>query len=102
MTSYRVIKEKDDYLIEIEGHADYAQKGYDIVCAGISMAVSMTINLFDKFEVSYNIKKQIIENGHYLIETNMSDSKVITIMDNLVDCLQTLEKKYPNNIKYVK
>jgi len=102
MTKFKVIKDEAKYLVEIKGHADYASEGYDIVCAGISTAVSMTLNLLDKFGLSYNIKNQIVEKGNVLIETDMSDSRVITIMDNLVDCLETLEVQYPKNIKNLK
>lgn len=101
MTKFKVVK-KDNYLIEIKGHAEYADEGYDIVCSSISTAVSLTFNLIDKFGLSYNIINQRVEKGNVLLETNMSDSKVVTIMDNLVDYLEALEEKYPNNIKKVK
>ncbi len=102
MTKFKVVKDNAKYIIEIKGHADYSDEGYDIVCAGISMAVSMTFNLIDKFGLSYNIKNQKVDKGNVLIETDMSDSRVVTIMDNLVDCLCTLEVQYPKNIKNVK
>ena len=102
MTKFKVVKDNAKYIIEIKGHADYSDEGYDIVCAGISMAVSMTFNLIDKFGLSYNIINQRVQKGDVLLETNMSDSKVVTIMDNLVDYLNALEEKYPNNIKQVK
>ena len=44
MTFYKVIRSKNQTVVEVKGHADYDDKGYDIVCAGISIATLMTAN----------------------------------------------------------
>ena len=45
-----VFRKKEGLYInfEVNGHASYADSGNDIVCAGISTAVIMSINLLDK------------------------------------------------------
>ena len=54
MTIYSIKRSNGEALIEIKGHAGYANKGEDIVCAAISTACIMTANLIDKIkEISY-------------------------------------------------
>lgn len=99
MTKYKITKTSEKYKIDINGHANYSSEGEDIVCAGISMAVFMTANLIDKLGFGCNIINQNYDKGKFLIETDMKNDIVVTIMDNLVDHLQALEQQYPKNIK---
>ena len=53
----------DEITIEISGHADYAEKGKDIVCAGVSaLFYAMLKHLEEKrdgYSVSYDIKDNL-------------------------------------------
>ncbi|MCR5787190.1 MAG: ribosomal-processing cysteine protease Prp [Acholeplasmatales bacterium] len=102
MTKYKITKTSDTYKIEAYGHANFADEGEDIVCAGISMAVAMTANLIDKLGFGCNIVSLTHEKGKFLIETDIENDIVVSIMDNLVDHLQALEQQYPKNIKNLK
>ena len=65
----------DDENLEVkaDGHAEYAPRGYDIVCAGVS---------------------SLIEN-YRLYEKNKE------VYDFLKFSLRNLEESYPNNIRIV-
>lgn len=50
--------------ITIEGHAGYAPRGQDIVCAGISTLVQTLIQSFEDLcsdTISYHLKKGFVE-----------------------------------------
>ena len=44
MTTCRIVKETEQASIEVKGHAGYAKRGEDIVCAAISVLTINTIN----------------------------------------------------------
>jgi uncharacterized protein YsxB (DUF464 family) len=102
MTKYKITQSDQSYRIEVLGHANYQDEGYDIVCAGISMAVAMTANLLDKLSLSCNIIELTHDKGKFILEVDMKNDTAIKVLDNLVDCLSTLEKQYPSNLKKLK
>ncbi len=91
--------------LEINGHANYANFGQDIVCAAISTAAIMSINLLERiisnrFEVFQNDQKGYIclENICY---DDIDKEKVIfihQIFENLKDTLLEIQMKYPKNL----
>ncbi len=93
------ISNKDGKMhkINIIGHADYADYGKDIVCAGASTIVTTTVNAimtFDKKYVSYEQKKdnfEIVILDHNEIVDNL--------INNMMNMLEELENDYPKNIK---
>jgi uncharacterized protein YsxB (DUF464 family) len=93
------ISNKDNkvHKINLLGHADYADYGKDIVCAGASTIVTTTVNaiqIFDKNYISYEEKKdnfEIVINNHNEIVDNL--------ITNMINMLEDLEKDYPKNIK---
>ncbi len=92
--------------LEVSGHANFASAGNDIVCAGISTAVILSINLLKQF---INGRFKVVENQKLgLIAINeidyesLSDNE-ISIVDKifttLYDCLNDIANDYPNNFK---
>lgn len=81
--------------IELNGHACFDDYGKDIVCAGVSSVVITSVNAilsFDEEAITYsgtnplkvvNIKKDEITNK---------------LLDNLLDMLLEIERKYQKNI----
>lgn len=91
---------------EVKGHAEFATFGSDIVCAGISTAVIMSVNLLDKlipnlFEVIQNDAEGYIclRNIQYSKMDDVSKKDVQLVMDNLVETLQSIEANYQNHLK---
>lgn len=103
-----VVKEKEGlvFSLEVKGHTGYATEGSDIVCAGISTAVIMSINLLDKlipnlFEVIQDDAEGYIcvKNIQY---SNMSAEVVDVvkkIFENVIETLQSIQANYQNHLK---
>lgn len=85
--------------LKITGHAGYADKGKDIVCASASSIILSSINLAIEFnkDVKYTDDLNKIE-----IINNTNDENVTKVFSNMITCLQDLEKQYPDNIKISK
>jgi hypothetical protein len=90
-------KNKNIHKINLLGHALYDDYGKDIVCAGVSSIVTTTVNaieMFDKKNISYEIKKdnfELVINNHNEIVDNL--------ITNMINMLEELENDYPKNIK---
>ena len=83
--------------ITLKGHANYEEYGKDIVCAAVSATYLCTINGI------LSLKENSIEvlSNHNTEIINILDNNDITnkLLQNMIRCLKSLEKKYPNNIK---
>ena len=85
--------------LKITGHAGYADKGNDIVCASVSSIIATSINLAH----SYNEDIKYTDDGSKLeIINNTNDENVLKVLNNMIDMLIDLEKQYPKNIKISK
>ena len=96
------IKKKDGkyHYIRVEGHAGYAESGYDIVCASVSCICITTINALisiDEECVVYTEKDGFLEIGI------MKHSEVIDkLIENMLSLLRQLAHDYPNFIKILR
>ena len=82
--------------ITLEGHANYDEYGKDIVCAAVSATYLCTVNAIlslnkNSIQVNNNKAKQEIIVNTYDEVTN-------TLLKNMINCLESLEKQYPKNI----
>lgn len=88
--------------VKITGHANFAEVGSDIVCAGISAIVIGTLNALHELE---NNQVQVIDNTIGLINlkvTNFTNNSQI-ILKTMLWQLKTIKNQYPKyiNIKEV-
>ena len=90
-----VFRKKEGLYInfEVNGHASYADSGNDIVCAGISTAVIMSINLLDK------LIPDLFEVIQYSKMSTYDISIVTKIIDNLIETLESIQANYQNHLK---
>ena len=95
----KVVYNKDFKNLKITGHAGYADKGKDIVCASASSIILTSINLAIEFngEVKYTDDLNKIE-----IINNTNDENVQKVFSNMILSLEELERQYPDNIKISK
>ena len=85
MTTYNITNKGNEVTIEIKGHANYAEKGSDIVCSAVSIACLMTANLIDRIkEIRYNILDLVCEDGYFRLQVKKSDSVTQSIIENFV------------------
>lgn len=79
----------------IEGHANYAPHGYDVVCAGISTLVFTFLRCVDPQDLT-------IENG--IIKCSfpeLRDNDYI-YYDYLITGLEMIQEQYPDNLEVQK
>lgn len=92
------IKETDKILsVMVKGHANYSEKGTDIVCAGVSSIITTTINgilSIDDEAIKYENKE-----GFISIENVKQDKVTNELLNNMLNMFSDLESKYPKNIQ---
>lgn len=96
------IKGNKDFIqsIKIYGHAGYASRGYDIVCAAVSTLVTSAVNYITAFGklVTYKDDEDIV-----FIENIQEDATVNTILLTMIEMCTGLAEDYKDNIliKYI-
>lgn len=96
MTNIKIVKNDTIDSIEISGHANYALKGKDIVCASISCIVTTTVNALlrlDKNSIKYQVK-----DGFIKIDVLKHSKTIDILIDNMISELQELACQYKKNI----
>ena len=85
------------------GHAEFSERGQDIVCAGVSAIVINTINSLEKFA---NTKFKVItdpETDSGLIEVTFEEEltpEAVLLMNSMILGLQGIQNEYEN--KYLR
>lgn len=83
--------------ILILGHANFDDYGRDIVCAAASSIVITSVEAIAKFDV--NAIKVNNKNNRLEIIIEKHNDIIDKLIDNMINCLNELELKYPKNIK---
>ncbi len=88
--------------ITIEGHAQSAEPGEDLICAGVSVAVTGVLNEM--------IKREFFSQGHggYELDEGFadiivgdSDSDIQVVLETLVTILETIEDSNPDYLEII-
>lgn len=103
MIKVSIYKNEDNVItgIKLLGHAEYSEKGKDIVCAAVSVLVINTINSIDKFSTDRFDLKQDEDKGliEFQVVEPISDSTSL-LLNSLSLGLHGIEKEYSK--KYIK
>ena len=83
--------------ISILGHANYDEYGKDIVCASVSSVVLCSVEAISNFDINAVDIKQTKDKLEIII--NKTDDITQKLINNMLNCLKELEKKYPKNIQ---
>ena len=89
-------------LLEIYGHAQYAEYGKDIVCAGVSALAETAVLGLEKIAgIKPKLKKQ---EGYFVLRLpkNMSSEEALKaslILETIFLGLEDIAKSYPSNIQ---
>jgi len=98
MIQVQVLKENGHYKkFMIDGHADYAEQGKDIVCAAVSVLVTNTINSIEEFTndaFTCDLKDGAIQNWEF---TSHISHETELFMDSLMLGLRSIQKSYGDN-----
>lgn len=92
-------KIKDNHInfVKISGHADYADEGFDIVCASVSSIAITTVNAI----VSYDENAIVYRDEDGLLEIGIVEFSDFTdiLVNNMISMFEELEKQYKDYIK---
>ncbi|MDD2430517.1 MAG: ribosomal-processing cysteine protease Prp [Firmicutes bacterium] len=104
MTKILVVRDETIKQIEITGHAGFAQKGEDIVCAGISSLSFAAGMALERYKIPAEIKQDVKQTAFAIIPkwSEMTEEQTLrteTILQSLVWALEDLADSYQ---KYVK
>lgn len=93
------VKEQNNNIKEINftGHAGYDNLGKDIVCASVSSIFYCSINACYLFEEN-SLEVFSGENKQKIVVQSENEN-IQKILINMLNCLKSLEKSYPKNIR---
>lgn len=94
MIKVQIIKEDDKVMLSVKGHAGYADKGEDIVCAGVSAIIFGLMNALDE-----KIAKIKVDENDITIKILKGDLKTSHYMELAILQLRTMEESYGQFIK---
>lgn len=94
------VDDKESYRFGfiVEGHAEFAPHGQDIVCAGVS-AIVQTAILGIEYYTYVDVKKK---DGYIKVHITHDDNTSDAIVKAMLLGLEALELQYPNHIKIKK
>ena len=82
------------YGLEVKGHANFAEHGKDLVCAGVSCILTGGFNALNKNDV----EEVILEEGYAKVIVK-PESKSVEVINVILIQLQTIQESYPKIIK---
>ena len=80
---------------EFSGHSDYAEEGFDIVCAAVSSAAYLTANLLCE---SYGERADVTVSDGYMKLTAEKTDNSDRLINGLYQHLLQLEEQYTKDI----
>ncbi|WP_062355491.1 ribosomal-processing cysteine protease Prp [Bacillus kwashiorkori] len=88
----------------VEGHANFAKRGSDIVCAGVS---AVTFGMLNAIEAIAGLTLEVEQGGeggylHWMVPNQLQGetfAKVQLLLQGMLVSLQTIERDYSDYIK---
>ena len=98
MTNIRCSNDREEYTIDIDGHAGY-NPGNDIVCAGVSILGFTLLNAIENQITDVCEITMIDGDIHIRVKgTVNSQQDIRTIVETIMFGYELLEDQYPANI----
>ncbi|MBR3767925.1 MAG: ribosomal-processing cysteine protease Prp [Clostridia bacterium] len=98
MVNVNVISEDNFNFIMCEGHAGFAEKGKDIVCAGVSVLCMALLDMVTDYCTSYSVE---ISDGKFILQINeCTDPNIKGAIGMFVKGIRKLEMQYPENVSF--
>ena len=102
MTNIEIAISKNEIVVEMIGHAKYAEKGSDIVCAALSTLEYIVTGWCENNPEKAVIKKYDTGPGYTIIRILPIGNDVLNVIEAAVIGFQGIEERYPENIKLKK
>ena len=80
--------------LEVKGHANFAEHGKDLVCAGVSCIITGGFNALNKEDV----EEITLEEGYAKVIVS-PESKSVDVINVILIQLKTIQESYPKFIK---
>ena len=98
------VREGRQFEMEIKGHADYAERGKDIVCAGVSSLTIALLNELDTIEdEAFYYMDRVIEEGYVHLKCVVPLYQNIVVVETIFDTIyQGLVHISKEKMEYVK
>ncbi|MCI8624465.1 MAG: ribosomal-processing cysteine protease Prp [Provencibacterium sp.] len=98
MISVRFVKSGFRYRgFEVSGHAGYAEKGSDIVCAAVTTSVQLVINTIT--DVMKIPAETAVEENRIAFSLETEETVPQPLMEGLFRHLSLLAEDYPQNVR---
>jgi len=100
MINVYVSREKQTNCItsfEVKGHANYAEHGYDIVCAGVSAITVGTVNAIEKLagiKLPVKVKSGFVSSKIAQYNDTEVNEKIQLLLESMLVMLQSIADSY--------
>ncbi len=101
MTQIIYRTDEDSFVVKISGHAGYAEKGSDIVCASISsLAQTLALSIMDTTDkVDYNVE---IDKDHGMMLISAKGRKALDAFEVVLKGFEQTAFAFPENVSISK
>ena len=94
----------DKYLLIVEGHSAFGDKGKDIVCSAVSILVYTLLNMLKDEEADKRLilRREVVHDGYFCVEIepfDFSKQRTQGIVDTVIMGLALLNEEYPEYVK---
>lgn len=100
MTQIVVEKDSSDYMVSLNGHAGYAPKGHDLVCAAISLLTTMIAQtlLNDEKVVTHKCE---MGDGTATFSFTAQGTDIDARIDTIVTGFKLLHQEFPQYVNLI-
>lgn len=100
MITYKVTYDAERVVEEIiiKGHATAGPSGENVICAAVSTAVLMTVNAIKYLKAEFHVDIES-QDGYFRLYQKSYSNIVNPLMRNLVNTMEELIKKYPDQFE---
>ena len=96
MITVTIHRSKDSYAgFKVVGHAGYAEEGYDIICAAVSVLVVNAVNSIETFTDDKFAAREDDGIVELILEGSVSD-KTTLLLDSMILGLRDIQTQYGN------
>ena len=98
MITINVARQADYVQFILTGHANFAEKGQDIVCAAASILVYTLVRRVDDLADSYDMN--VTGNGEAYICVNEDTPAIRHTFDTILMGIRELARNYPDHVDF--
>ncbi|MBO4343452.1 MAG: ribosomal-processing cysteine protease Prp [Clostridia bacterium] len=102
MTTVRILKDGAGYKsFECSGHSGFAKEGEDIVCASVSSATELIVDILERFSVGFSLE---IDKKRAYVKCTLKENKndaVNAVLDGYCRYIKDVSSEYPDYLKCI-